>query len=257
MYLAAIRKPSPLVFSHPWFSLIASICLKMNLIRFIGGSSKEIGPGEPFDDGSHLGVMELVIRYTSWLDFIQIKYDDGNGISSWSERRGCHNAHCPGGEVTKIKLDYPDEVLTGVSGYIDTPWSFFPELTLTRSITFKSNKRIYGPFGAETGKHFSLAETGTMIVGFYGWSEPKHCIRSGIRKIGLWIETFNSYEISPSKDLLPAGYFLQSKLKEDDGDTKIVISDNKVIGNKGKGNGKFVVGKRTTKNITNLHIRLL
>lgn len=59
----------------------------MNLVRPISGL--------PFNDGFHRGVKQLVIRHYGmfnnswWLHSIDIKYHDGNGISTWSEVHGC------------------------------------------------------------------------------------------------------------------------------------------------------------------------
>lgn len=41
---------------------------------------------------------------------------------------------------------------------------------ITRSLTFESNMRSYGPFGVEQGANFSFPMTGGKIVGFHGKS---------------------------------------------------------------------------------------
>lgn len=63
-----------------------------------------------------------------------------------------------------MELDYPDEYIISVSGYIDSVAS----VKLVVSLTFKSNKRTYGPFGTEKGEYFKFPSTNGKIVGFLG-----------------------------------------------------------------------------------------
>lgn len=72
--------------------------------------------------------------------------------------------------VVQIKLDYTNEFLTSIDGYYGSLNQSGP--IFVRSLSFESNKKIYGPFGVEQGTYFSLPVTGAMIVGFhgrYGW----------------------------------------------------------------------------------------
>lgn len=39
---------------------------------------------------------------------------------------------------------------------------------MIRSLTFKSNRRIFGPFGVEEGTPFTFSVDGGVIVGFQG-----------------------------------------------------------------------------------------
>lgn len=68
-----------------------------------------------------------------------------------------------------MKLDYPEEFLTSIHGYYGkiSEWG----TVSIRSLTFKSNIRVYGPFGIEQGTYFSVpVTTGNKIVGFHGKS---------------------------------------------------------------------------------------
>lgn len=65
-----------------------------------------------------------------------------------------------------MKLGYPDEYLTSINGYYGKLNEWGPQLV--RSLTLKSNKRTYGPFGVEEGTAFSFPMTGVKIVGFHG-----------------------------------------------------------------------------------------
>lgn len=69
-----------------------------------------------------------------------------------------------------MKLASPDEFLTSIEGYYGKISEWGP--ITVRSLTFKSNKRTYGPFGVEQGTYFSFQETASniKIVGFHGMS---------------------------------------------------------------------------------------
>lgn len=68
----------------------------------------------------------------------------------------------------QIKLQYPEEFLTSISGY------YCPVVsgggTVIRSLTFKSNRRTFGPYGVEEGTPFTFAMEGGLISGFKGRS---------------------------------------------------------------------------------------
>lgn len=224
-----------------------------------------VTPGLRFDDGRHLGVKQLVIRhasrtynFASWLLSIDIKYHDGNGISTSSGVHGCQIPDLPTAQVTMIKLDYPNEYLTAICGYVDIPWPHtLPWVTAIRSIFFRSNKRMYGPFGDPVGRFFAEAIPETMIVGFYGCSLPMY----GLLQIKAHMKPLESHQICPPKDLLPAPSCrppqdlipaldsLQIKVKKDEDDntnehSTCVVSNNQISKNHGDGNGSLSVGNR-------------
>ncbi|XP_062027217.1 jacalin-related lectin 19-like [Rosa rugosa] len=120
--------------------------------------------GLMWDDGVYSTVRQLVIAHGSGIDSIQIEYDS-KGCSFWSDKHGGNG----GWKTDKVKLDYPEEFLTSIHGYYGkiSEWG----TVSVRSLTFKSNKRSYGPFGIEQGNYFSLpVTTGNKIVGFHGRS---------------------------------------------------------------------------------------
>ena len=80
---------------------------------------------------------------------------------------------------TQIKLGYPDEYLTTVSGhYAPIAQGGSPVI---RSLAFRTNQRAYGPFGAAEGTPFTFPVEGGVIVGF--------CGRSGwqLDAVGLYV----------------------------------------------------------------------
>ncbi|KAK9933283.1 hypothetical protein M0R45_020484 [Rubus argutus] len=225
-----------------------------------------------FDDSFHSGIQALLIRQDGiGLQSIDIKYQDGNDISTWSEVHGCEeNLDSPSIKTTMIKLDYPNEYLTTIYGHDEIPWSDLPWVTLICSISFKSNKRTLGPFGDPIGQFFADDMGGTMIVGFYGRSLPSY----GLHRIWAHRKRLDSHQICPpkdlspapscptkdlspapscpTKDLIPADDSLRTKLKKDRDDntnehSTCVVSNNQISKNHGDGNGSLSVGNKIFK----------
>ena len=96
-----------------------------------------------------------------------------------------------------MKLQYPEEKLISVSGH------YCPVVNggspVIRSLTFRSNQRIFGPFGVEEGTPFSLSMDGGQIVGFQG--------RSG------WYLDAIGFHLSQTQSTKPFQTF-QNKLKK-------------------------------------------
>uniref|UniRef100_A0A0E0JPE6 Jacalin-type lectin domain-containing protein n=1 Tax=Oryza punctata TaxID=4537 RepID=A0A0E0JPE6_ORYPU len=118
--------------------------------------------GTPWDDSVHSTVRQIVITHGAAIDSIKIEYDL-KGKSVWSEKHGGDG----GTKTDQVKLDYPQEILTSVSGY----YGSLGGCVVVRSLTFGSNLSRYGPFGAEEGTPFSLPVVVTgKVVGFHGKS---------------------------------------------------------------------------------------
>ncbi|XXG45955.1 hypothetical protein AAC387_Pa02g0906 [Persea americana] len=128
----------------------------------------EVGPwggngGSSWDDGTFSGVREITIVYERCIDSIRVEYDKhGKPISG--EKHGGNG----GSYTAKIKLQYPEEFLTSISGYYCSVVSGGG--IVIRSLTFKSNRRTFGPYGVEEGIPFTFAMEGGLIAGFKGRS---------------------------------------------------------------------------------------
>ncbi|GAA0145244.1 hypothetical protein LIER_05486 [Lithospermum erythrorhizon] len=71
--------------------------------------------------------------------------------------------------TAEIKLQFPDEFLTSVSGYIcPVVHANHGGSPVIRSLSFKSNRRTFGAYGVEEGTPFSFPMEGGKIVGFKG-----------------------------------------------------------------------------------------
>ncbi|XP_024191810.1 jacalin-related lectin 3 [Rosa chinensis] len=209
--------------------------------------------GESFDDGAHSTVRQLLIAHDGvGVGTIQIEYDV-NGISFRADKYGDQTGS---DHIDTIKLDYPYEYLISVHGRY---CKFWPLTTVISSLTFRSNKKSYGPYGNEDqhDKSFSIQAPGNMIVGFHGRASGF----KGIRAIGAYLKPIDhhyqngKYNLDvmpalpkPSNPLRQARYPSQTNLRnkqddgEDDKQLTYIIAGNQVNGNEGDRNGGFVVG---------------
>lgn len=75
----------------------------------------------------------------------------------------------------QFALEYPNEFLISISGYVAENYRF----RAVRSLKFQSNKRMYGPFGQESGTPFSFPSIDNgRIFGFFG-----HCSTDSVTSI--------------------------------------------------------------------------
>ncbi|KAK1375962.1 Jacalin-type lectin domain-containing protein [Heracleum sosnowskyi] len=162
-------------------------------IRFVAGPWGGNG-GASWDDGVYSGVREIVLVYDHCIDSIRVIYDKHGKLVTGEKHGGVG-----GNKMAEIKLQLPDEYLVGVSGhYSPVINSGTPVIC---SITFRSNKRTFGPYGVESGTPFSFSsDGGEKIVGFKG--------RSGwfLDEIGLYL--------SPAKRPSGLYYRVQQTLKK-------------------------------------------
>ncbi|PIN21691.1 hypothetical protein CDL12_05607 [Handroanthus impetiginosus] len=120
--------------------------------------------GKPWDDGVFTGIKQIILTITDAVCSIEIEYDR-NGQSVWSVKHGGGG----GQTANRVKLDYPHEVLTCISGYYG-PIKKEPGPKVIHSLTFHTTRRKYGPFGEELGTYFASGTTEGKVVGFHGRS---------------------------------------------------------------------------------------
>ncbi|KAL7618750.1 hypothetical protein Lser_V15G00701 [Lactuca serriola] len=138
------------------------------------GMPREAGPwgaagGKPWDDGVFSHVKQIRVYLGESLKVIygiQFEYikRDGNSILSQM-----HGGTC--GDKTKlVDLDGEKEYLTGISGFYG-PVVEFNGLEGITSITIHTNKKMYGPYGQESGEgyvYFTSSSSPGKVVGFQG-----------------------------------------------------------------------------------------
>ncbi|XP_027091225.1 uncharacterized protein [Coffea arabica] len=120
--------------------------------------------GKPWDDGVFTGIKQIILTVREAICSMEIEYDR-NGQSVWSVRHGGNG----GVTATRVKLEYPHEVLTRVSGYYG-PVNKDQRTQVIKSLTFHTSRRMCGPFGEELGNYFSSTTTEGKVVGFHGKS---------------------------------------------------------------------------------------
>ena len=69
----------------------------------------------------------------------------------------------------QVKLDYPHEVLTCISGYYGYVGKGERQQVI-KSLTFYTSRGKFGPFGEEIGHFFTSTTTEGKVVGFHGRS---------------------------------------------------------------------------------------
>ncbi|KAL4285382.1 hypothetical protein GQ457_16G013480 [Hibiscus cannabinus] len=120
--------------------------------------------GRPWDDGVYSGIRQIYITKSEAICSIQIEYDR-NGQSLWSTKHGGHE----GTTTNRVKLEYPNEVVNCVSGYIGC-MDNEEKRKVVRSLTIYTSRGKYGPFGEEKGTFFTSTVTEGKVVGFHGRS---------------------------------------------------------------------------------------
>ncbi|XP_056163274.1 mannose/glucose-specific lectin-like [Syzygium oleosum] len=125
---------------------------------------QSVGPyggcgGCSYDDNTFTDIRNITVVVTSVIESFCIEFDQ-NGSLVRSPRHGGPEE----GKICTVKLDYPNEFLTSVSGYIKDECGY----AVIQSLTFHSNRRTYGPFGNESGKFFSFPPVAGKIIGFFG-----------------------------------------------------------------------------------------
>ncbi|KAL4559457.1 hypothetical protein LXL04_031595 [Taraxacum kok-saghyz] len=163
------------------------LCRKMSEV----GIPRESGPwgagvGKPWDDGVFSHVKQVLVYMGESLNVIygiQFIYAKRDGNSILSEMHGGRLGVC---KTKLIGVDGEKEYLTRVSGFYG-PVKEFGGLKGITSITFHTNKKIYGPYGEISGAgyvYFTSTSSPGKVVGFQG--------RSGdfLTAIGVHMEYF-------------------------------------------------------------------
>ncbi|KAI4325326.1 hypothetical protein MLD38_030737 [Melastoma candidum] len=168
-WFEVIRKLALEIASDTWFFLGDLTASNMESNREKGNGKQKIVEvglwgghgGSSWDDGYYDGVREIAIAFGHCIDSIQVVYDK-NGKAIVAEKHG----GVGGSHTAEIKLQWPDEYITCVSGhYCPVVLGGSPVI---RSITIRSNKRTFGPFGVEEGMPFIFPLEGLRIVGLKG-----------------------------------------------------------------------------------------
>ncbi|XP_037497910.1 jacalin-related lectin 3 [Jatropha curcas] len=150
---------------------------KAVIVGPFGGESEN-----SWDHGVHTTVRQMFLHCGMVVDYIAVEYDE-NGSSKWSDGKVYI-----GGNPNKdfqIKLDYPNEYLTSISGY----YNVFMGRIYICSMVVKSNRRVFGPFGTkEEGNYFLVPSNIGKIVGFFGSYDPY------LTSVGVYVEPTDHFK---------------------------------------------------------------
>ncbi|KAJ1285041.1 hypothetical protein BS78_03G250500 [Paspalum vaginatum] len=145
--------------------------------RMIASSKAiKVGPwggrgGSPWDDGPHRGVRSITVTYGRFLESMRVEYAGRDGRPVLGEKHGGGTGRSSSREV---KVDFPYEFVTGVSGSYGAAHRGSPPVV--RSLTLETSRgAVHGPFGAADdadgeGVPFSYPMEGGVVVGFAGRS---------------------------------------------------------------------------------------
>ncbi|KAI3513207.1 hypothetical protein L1887_20534 [Cichorium endivia] len=138
------------------------------------GMPREAGPwgaagGKPWDDGVFSHVKQVRVYLSDSLKVIcgiQFEYAKRDAKSVVTQMHGGTG----GCKTETVDLDGTKEYLTGISGFYGPVEGYDGAEGIT-SITFHTNKGIYGPYGQESGAqyvYFTSTASPGKIVGFQG-----------------------------------------------------------------------------------------
>ncbi|KAF7146489.1 hypothetical protein RHSIM_Rhsim04G0236000 [Rhododendron simsii] len=153
----------------------------------IGPVGRTNGRGiSAWNDGGKEKIVQIFIAHGDWIYSLQYLYVDQNGNLVLSDSHGT-TASSETSKFDVVKLDYPSEFITGISGIRGchgTASIFCDEHIL--SITFTTNKRTYGPFGGPGGGDSAFRyQLGPdrPFGGFHGYSSGRY-----LEAIGLYVK---------------------------------------------------------------------
>ncbi|KAJ9560888.1 hypothetical protein OSB04_006048 [Centaurea solstitialis] len=150
---------------------IHELCSRMSIPRGAGpwGTSKG---AKPWDDGvfSTIKVVRVHVGGSpNVIHAIQFEYVDSNAKTVLSPMHGGTS----GDKMELVNLDGTGEFLIGISGFYGVVQGYKGTEVIT-SITFHTNKGIYGPYGEKSGagyQYFTTTASPGKIVGFHGWND--------------------------------------------------------------------------------------
>ncbi|OWM79245.1 hypothetical protein CDL15_Pgr003417 [Punica granatum] len=140
--------------------------------------STQFSPSDPSRRKRKAAVLDTDLRQMKILSgsvivSIGIEYDN-NGSPVPGSQHGVDRVYMglnaedkeiePPRAAKRVKLDYPKEYLVSVSGFTGKKLSE----EAVQSLTIKTNKKTYGPYGTREGYHFELPPSGGRTVGFFG-----------------------------------------------------------------------------------------
>ncbi|KAJ0604303.1 putative jacalin-like lectin domain-containing protein [Helianthus annuus] len=127
-------------------------------------------------------IEKIIVRYGTVLDSIEFQTNCSKGEPQ-SSLFGDKISR-PNSKVTTISLDSPNEYLMSISGTVGSVSAYLNLYRLVvKSICFKTNLNLYGPYGIDKGTAFSYEVKDEVIVGFHGRLESYYLNAIGVYAI--------------------------------------------------------------------------
>lgn len=89
-----------------------------------------------------------------------------------------------------IELDHPNECVRSISGHIGQLGSLSGNPMCIKSLSFRTNRRRFGPYGTEDGTPFSFESNNSKIVGLFG-STADYIHSNHLHSIGAQVEALS------------------------------------------------------------------
>ncbi|KAI7728126.1 hypothetical protein M8C21_011005 [Ambrosia artemisiifolia] len=104
-------------------------------------------------------ITKIIINHGACIDAIGFASQDDDGNVLHSPKFGGY-----GGDYTEVNIDIDVEELNCISGTI----GWFDSKEVVTSLSFSTDVNKFGPFGTESGTHFSVPISKARFAGFYG-----------------------------------------------------------------------------------------
>ncbi|KAL9998603.1 putative jacalin-like lectin domain-containing protein [Helianthus debilis subsp. tardiflorus] len=122
-------------------------------------------------------IEKIIVRYGTVLDSIEFQTNCsfGEPQNSFFGRKDHRNTS----DITKISF-YPNEYLMSISGTVGSVHFYG---LVVKSICFKTNLNLYGPYGIDVGTAFSYEVKDEVIVGLHGLTNSYYLNAIGVYAI--------------------------------------------------------------------------
>ncbi|GFP85257.1 inactive protein restricted tev movement 1 [Phtheirospermum japonicum] len=132
------------------------------------------GFGNKWDEKGHNQIVQIFICHGYYVNSIQFQYaENGNRVLSTRHGEGSNNN---GSKLDAVKLNYPSEYITWISGKKNKINGYL------QSITFGTNRGEYGPFGQSPScsNEFTFRLGERQFGGFHGTADSLSVTSIGV-----------------------------------------------------------------------------
>ncbi|KAJ0939359.1 putative jacalin-like lectin domain-containing protein [Helianthus annuus] len=121
-------------------------------------------------------IEKIIVRHGTVLDSIEFQTNCSKGEPQSSLFGDKFSGTIS--KVTTISMDFPNEYLMSISGTVGSIVAY--DVVVVKSICFKTNLNLYGPYGIDDGTAFSYEVKDEVIVGFHGRADDSYLTAIGV-----------------------------------------------------------------------------